>query len=59
MLLFFIFPTIDDHVKKIMENNNEYFRKIGMAIISIFLNIDIHIYTNLNGISRKNEIFLQ
>ena len=42
-----------------MENNNEYFRKIGMDIISIFLNIDIHTYTNLNGIPRKNEIFLQ
>ena len=44
---------IDDHVKKMLENSNEYCRNIDLAIISTFLNIDIHIYTNLNGIPRK------
>ena len=40
--------TIEDHIIHMMKNPYEYCRNIDLAIISTFLDINIHVYTDNN-----------
>ena len=49
--------TIEDHIEHMLQNPYKYCRNIDLAIITTFLDIDIHVYTDNNeGLTKMTTV---